>query len=187
MAEEKVDEVAVSMREGREFFDVLSQTASEQAASVEETTSSLEQMSASITQNAENGRQTEQMAVKGAKDAEEGGRAVSETIEAMRAIAEKISIIEEIAYQTNLLALNAAIEAGFQLLPREGLVRSGSDRKLAQMESAGGRLHVAMLPTENLAVGQIDAVEPSVAGLGNADFVRAAGLSAKAGVAFGAA
>jgi methyl-accepting chemotaxis protein len=68
-------------------------------------------MNASITQNAENSRQTEQMALKGIKDAEESGQAVKETMEAMKSIAEKISIIEEIAYQTNLLALNAAIEA----------------------------------------------------------------------------
>jgi methyl-accepting chemotaxis protein len=89
----------------------LSQGTSEQAASVEETTSSLEEMSASIQQNADNSRQTEQMAVKGAKDAEETGAAVRETVEVMKTIAGKISIIEEIAYQTNLLALNAAIEA----------------------------------------------------------------------------
>jgi len=49
--------------------------------------------------------------MKGARDAEESGRAVTETMEAMKAIAEKITIIQEIAYQTNLLALNAAIEA----------------------------------------------------------------------------
>jgi methyl-accepting chemotaxis protein len=89
----------------------LSQGTSEQAASVEEVTSSLEQMSASVTQNAENSRQMEQMAVKGAGEADESGRVVRETVEAMKAIAEKISIVEEIAYQTNLLALNAAIEA----------------------------------------------------------------------------
>jgi methyl-accepting chemotaxis protein len=89
----------------------LSQGTGEQAASVEETTGSLEEMSASIAQNAENSRQTEQMAVKGARDADEGGRAVRETVEAMKSIAERISIVEEIAYQTNLLALNAAIEA----------------------------------------------------------------------------
>jgi methyl-accepting chemotaxis protein len=89
----------------------LSQGTSEQSASVEETTSSLEEMSASITQNAENARQTEQMATKGACEAEESGKAVSDTVTAMKAISEKISIIEEIAYQTNLLALNAAIEA----------------------------------------------------------------------------
>jgi methyl-accepting chemotaxis protein len=68
-------------------------------------------MSASIGQNAESSRQTEAMAKQGALNAEEGGKAVSETVVAMKSIAEKISIIEEIAYQTNLLALNAAIEA----------------------------------------------------------------------------
>ncbi|WNG40762.1 HAMP domain-containing protein [Archangium violaceum] len=89
----------------------LSQGTSEQASSVEETTSSLEQITASITQNRDHGRQMEQMAVRGARDAEESGKAVKETVGAMSSIAEKISIIEEIAYQTNLLALNAAIEA----------------------------------------------------------------------------
>ncbi len=89
----------------------LSQGTGEQAASVEETTSSLEEMSASITQNAESASQTEGMAKAGARNAEESGKAVQETVEAMKAIAERISIIEEIAYQTNLLALNAAIEA----------------------------------------------------------------------------
>ena len=89
----------------------LAQGTGEQAASVEETTSSLEEMSASITQNAQNASQTEAMAKSGAHSAEQGGAAVQETVGAMRSIAEKISIIEEIAYQTNLLALNAAIEA----------------------------------------------------------------------------
>ncbi|HEX8824645.1 MAG TPA: methyl-accepting chemotaxis protein [Archangium sp.] len=89
----------------------LSQGTSTQAASVEETTTSLGQLSASISHNAETSRQLEAMAVRGAAEAEEGGRAVNETVEAMAAIAERISIVEEIAYQTNLLALNAAVEA----------------------------------------------------------------------------
>ncbi|WNG26509.1 HAMP domain-containing protein [Cystobacter fuscus] len=89
----------------------LSQGTSTQAASVEETTTSLEQLSASISQNAETSRQLEAMAVKGAADAQESGQAVNETVEAMAVIAERISIVEEIAYQTNLLALNAAVEA----------------------------------------------------------------------------
>ena len=89
----------------------LSQGTSEQAASVEETTAGLEEMSASITQNAENAGQTEQMALQGGRDATESGAAVQQAVGAMSTIADKISIIEDIAYQTNLLALNAAIEA----------------------------------------------------------------------------
>ncbi len=89
----------------------LSQSSSEQAASVEETTSSIEQMTTSISQNTENAKVTDGMASKAAHEAEEGGQAVVSTVEAMKSIADKIGIIDDIAYQTNLLALNAAIEA----------------------------------------------------------------------------
>lgn len=89
----------------------LSHGSSEQAASVEETSASVEQMSASINQNAESAKLTDGMAAKAAKEADEGGEAVSATVKAMKSIAAKIGIIDDIAYQTNLLALNAAIEA----------------------------------------------------------------------------
>ena len=89
----------------------LSQSSSEQAASVEETTASIEQMTASINQNTENAKVTDGMASKSAAEAAEGGTAVGNTVEAMKQIAGKIGIIDDIAYQTNLLALNAAIEA----------------------------------------------------------------------------
>ncbi len=89
----------------------LSQGTSEQAASVEETTSSLEEMSASIEQNAGNSREMERMALDSARRAEDSGRAAEETLTAMRDIASRIGIVEEIAYQTNMLALNASIEA----------------------------------------------------------------------------
>jgi methyl-accepting chemotaxis protein len=90
---------------------LVSKGTGEQASSVEETSASLEEMTASIQGNAASSRRAEQMASEGARSAEESGRAVTETVGAMRAIAERISIVEEIAYQTNLLALNAAIEA----------------------------------------------------------------------------
>jgi methyl-accepting chemotaxis protein len=78
---------------------------------VEETKSSLEEMNASIRQTAENSRAMEAIAMTSARDGEESGRSVARTVAAMKGIAGKISVIEEIAYQTNLLSLNAAIEA----------------------------------------------------------------------------
>jgi methyl-accepting chemotaxis protein len=89
----------------------MSEGSTEQAAAAEEASSSMEQMAANIRQNADNALQTEKIAVKSAEDAKAGGQAVAETVTAMKQIAEKIGIIEEIARQTNLLALNAAIEA----------------------------------------------------------------------------
>jgi methyl-accepting chemotaxis protein len=89
----------------------LSQSSSQQAASVEQTTASVEQMTESISRNTENARVTDKIAAGAARQAEEGGRAVKDTVEAMKSIAGKIGIIDDIAYQTNLLALNAAIEA----------------------------------------------------------------------------
>ncbi len=89
----------------------MSQASTEQAASVEETSASIEQMSASIAQNTENAKVTDGMAGKAAREAVEGGQSVRDTLVAMKTIADKIGIVDDIAYQTNLLALNAAIEA----------------------------------------------------------------------------
>jgi methyl-accepting chemotaxis protein len=89
----------------------VSQGATEQASAAEEASSSMEEMAANIRQNADNALQTEKIAIKASEDANSCGDSVAETVKAMKEIAEKIAIIEEIARQTNLLALNAAIEA----------------------------------------------------------------------------
>ena len=89
----------------------LSEGAANQASSVEEVSASMEEMTSNIEQNTDNAHQTEKIARQAADDAKQGGESVGKTVEAMRQIAEKIAIIEEIARQTNLLALNAAIEA----------------------------------------------------------------------------
>lgn len=103
--------VSLSAAQISESSQSLSQGTSEQAASVEETTASLEQMNASIGQNAQNSAEMEEMALQSVRNAEETGAAVREAVEAMRTIAERIGVVEEISRQTNMLALNAAIEA----------------------------------------------------------------------------
>lgn len=152
---DKLTEIISEVRSGASALSVastqvsssaqaLSQGTSQQASSVEETTSSLQQMSASITQNAESSGQMESMAVKGTGDADESAQAVRQSVEAMTRIAEKISIIEEIAYQTNLLALNAAIEAaragehgrGFAVVATE--VRKLAERSQTAAKDIGG-------------------------------------------------
>lgn len=106
------DALASASEEVNATAQSLAKGASVQAASVEETSASMEEMSASIMQNNENASITDGMAQKAATDAATGGSAVASTVEAMQKIADRIGVIDDIAYQTNLLALNAAIEAG---------------------------------------------------------------------------
>ena len=113
-------------------------------------------MSGSISKTAENSRRMEETAVKGATDAEEGGRAVQETVGAMRAIAQRIAIIEEIAYQTNLLALNAAIEAA-----RAGEHGRGFAVVAAEVRKLAERAQHAAKEIGTLATSSTDVAERS--------------------------
>ena len=105
------DNVASGSEELSASSESLSQGAADQASSVQEVSASMEEMAANIQGNAESAHKTEQMAAKAAHEAEESNQAVGQAMAAMTDIAEKISVIEDIARQTNLLALNAAIEA----------------------------------------------------------------------------
>jgi methyl-accepting chemotaxis protein len=121
----------------------VSKGASAQAAAAEEASSSMEEMVSNIKQNADNAQQTDKIANKSAKDAQESGRSVLEAVAAMKEIANKISIIEEIARQTNLLALNAAIEAARAGEHGKGFaVVAAEVRKLAERsQKAAGEIN----------------------------------------------
>lgn len=154
------ESVAMGSSELANTSQTLSEGATNQAAAVEEVSASMEEMTSNIDQNSENARRTEDIARQAANDAQEGGKSVTKTVEAIRQIADKIAIIEEIARQTNLLALNAAIEAaragehgkGFavvaaevrKLAERSGVAASEiselSAHSVAIAEQAGGML-----------------------------------------------
>ena len=127
------ENVSAGSQELSSSSEQVSQGATEQASAAEEASSSMEEMASNIKQNADNAAQTEKIARQSAKDAEMSGNAVSRAVDAMRTIAQKIGIVQEIARQTDLLALNAAVEAARAGEHGKGFAVVASEvRKLAE-------------------------------------------------------
>ncbi|MDR3435212.1 methyl-accepting chemotaxis protein [Telmatospirillum sp.] len=152
--QESAERVAASSEQVSSSAQSLAQGATEQASSVQEISSSMEEMSSAVKQNADNAQQTAAIANKSSRDGEDGGRAVAETVKAMKSIAEKIGIIEEIARQTNMLALNAAIEAA-----RAGEHGKGFAVVAAEVRKLAERSQIAAKEISSVSTSSVEIAE----------------------------
>ncbi|MGL1862877.1 MAG: methyl-accepting chemotaxis protein [Pseudodesulfovibrio sp.] len=129
----------------------LASGAGKQSSSINALHAAMDIMGSNINQNAKNAKETESISRQAAENAEKGGEAVSRTVDAMSSIAEKISIIEEIARQTNLLALNAAIEAA-----RAGEQGKGFAVVAAEVRKLAERSGVAAAEISELSANSVE-------------------------------
>lgn len=150
------DNIASASQQMTSSSQQMSEGASEQAASAEQVSSSMEEMAANIQQNTDNAQQTEKIALKASEDIREGSQAVNQTVRSMKQIADKISIIGEIARQTNLLALNAAVEAA-----RAGEHGKGFAVVAAEVRKLAERSQLAATEIDSLSKDSVDIADKS--------------------------
>ncbi len=161
------DNLANASKEVSSTAQTISQGAVEQTASVEGTSTAVEELNSSVQQNAENANVTEKIATTSSTQAEDGADAVTETVSAMKNIAKKISLIEDISYKTNLLSLNAAIEAASAGEHGKGFaVVAAEVRKLAESSRVTAE-EISVLATSSVDIaekagGLISEVVPNI-------------------------
>ncbi len=150
------DNIADASQQMSSNSQTVSQGASEQASAAEEVSSSMEEMASNIQQNTENAQQTEKIAAKAAEDILIGSRNVNTTVDSMKKIAKKVSIIGDIAFQTNILALNAAVEAA-----RAGEHGKGFAVVAAEVRKLAERSHIAAGEINELTKSSVEIADQS--------------------------
>jgi methyl-accepting chemotaxis protein len=174
----KLKEIVINIRGGAESIaaassqisngsQLLSEGATEQASSTEEISSSMEEMVSNIQQNTDNAKQTENISGKATESMLEMSKIGRESFDSIKTIAEKITIINDIAFQTNLLALNAAVEAaragehgrGFAVVAAE--VRKLAERSKLAADEIGSLSKNSLKITEKTRES-LDALVPEI-------------------------
>ncbi|MDH5602870.1 MAG: nitrate- and nitrite sensing domain-containing protein, partial [Cyclobacteriaceae bacterium] len=150
------DNISNASNELSKTSQTLSDGANDQASSAEEVSSSMEEMSANIQQNSDNAKETQKIAITASEGIEESNQAVKKTVDSMKIIAGKISIIGEIARQTNLLALNAAVEAA-----RAGEHGKGFAVVAAEVRKLAERSQLAASEIDEVSAGSVSIAEKS--------------------------